>query len=90
MFYEKVNVICPVFYSVDGAWTVWDASGPCSVTCDKGTQVRIRSCMEPVHGGSPCEGSNSTVRGCNDALCPGKSPSVLTIISNLADIVCVH
>ncbi|KFM73053.1 Hemicentin-1, partial [Stegodyphus mimosarum] len=47
---------CPV----DGRWSMWLDWQPCSVSCGKGAQIRIRECKnpEPLHGGQPCIGES--------------------------------
>ncbi|XP_042661906.1 hemicentin-1 isoform X1 [Tyto alba] len=59
---------CPV----DGEWSSWLPWGPCSETCGKGTQVRLRLCNNPPpsHAGSYCEGSDAQMQVCNKRRCP--------------------
>uniref|UniRef100_A0A8B9ER49 Hemicentin-1 n=1 Tax=Anser cygnoides TaxID=8845 RepID=A0A8B9ER49_ANSCY len=62
---------CAVF-AVDGEWSSWLPWGPCSETCGKGTQTRLRLCNNPPpsHDGSYCEGSDAQMQVCNKKRCP--------------------
>ncbi|XP_063154493.1 hemicentin-1 [Candoia aspera] len=59
---------CPV----NGAWSSWLSWGPCSKTCGKGTQNRIRLCNNPPPSfdGSHCDGPDVQMQVCNDRDCP--------------------
>ncbi|XP_067391212.1 hemicentin-1 isoform X2 [Emydura macquarii macquarii] len=59
---------CPV----EGAWGSWLPWGPCSDTCGKGTQTRLRLCNSPPPSldGSYCEGSDTQMQVCNKRHCP--------------------
>ncbi|XP_062437683.1 hemicentin-1 [Rhea pennata] len=59
---------CPV----DGEWSSWLPWGPCSETCGKGSQTRLRLCNNPPpsNGGSRCEGSDAQVQVCDKRRCP--------------------
>ncbi|XP_067156720.1 hemicentin-1 [Apteryx mantelli] len=59
---------CPV----DGEWSSWLPWGPCSETCGKGTQSRLRLCNNPPpsNDGSRCEGSDMQTQVCNKRRCP--------------------
>ncbi|XP_068096243.1 hemicentin-1 isoform X2 [Hyperolius riggenbachi] len=59
---------CPV----DGKWSAWKPWGPCSKTCGKGTQKRIRLCNNPLPSfdGSLCKGEDTQTQMCNDRHCP--------------------
>nr|XP_039262711.1 uncharacterized protein LOC120338817 isoform X2 [Styela clava] len=48
---------CPI----DGSWGEWSTWGPCSVSCEKGVQLRMRLCNnpKPAFGGKDCEGSKT-------------------------------
>ncbi|XP_015748427.1 PREDICTED: uncharacterized protein LOC107328204 [Acropora digitifera] len=43
--------------AIDGGYTDWSSWGPCSVSCDTGTQRRSRTCTNPrpFAGGKTCE-----------------------------------
>uniref|UniRef100_A0A8B9SME3 Hemicentin 1 n=1 Tax=Anas platyrhynchos TaxID=8839 RepID=A0A8B9SME3_ANAPL len=76
---SKVAVWFKQFYgyaafAVDGEWSSWLPWGPCSETCGKGTQTRLRLCNNPPpsHDGSYCEGSDAQMQVCNKKRCPGK------------------
>ncbi|KAM4642152.1 hemicentin-1 [Discoglossus pictus] len=62
------TALCPV----DGAWSPWQAWGPCSKSCGKGTQTRVRLCNNPPPSfdGSPCNGKDSQMQICSDKPCP--------------------
>ncbi|KAM6962610.1 cartilage intermediate layer protein 1 [Aplochiton taeniatus] len=52
-------------------WSQWGPWGSCSVTCDRGRQVRRRSCVrtsETVR----CEGRPLEIQKCGKSLCPPK------------------
>ncbi|XP_061539337.1 LOW QUALITY PROTEIN: hemicentin-1 [Phycodurus eques] len=59
---------CPVA----GGWGPWLPWSPCSETCGKGTQSRIRLCNNPppAFDGSPCEGTDTQTQVCKERLCP--------------------
>ncbi|NXX95340.1 HMCN1 protein, partial [Centropus bengalensis] len=59
---------CPV----DGEWSSWLPWGPCSETCGKGTQTRLRLCSNPPpsHAGAHCEGSDAQMQVCSKRRCP--------------------
>ncbi|OPJ77524.1 hemicentin-1 isoform B [Patagioenas fasciata monilis] len=59
---------CPVA----GEWSSWLPWGPCSETCGKGTQTRLRLCNNPppAHGGSHCQGADAQMQVCNKRRCP--------------------
>ncbi|XP_034265503.1 hemicentin-1 isoform X1 [Pantherophis guttatus] len=59
---------CPV----NGAWSSWLSWGPCSETCGKGTQNRIRLCNNPppLFDGSYCNGPDVQMQVCNERNCP--------------------
>uniref|UniRef100_A0A8B9ZBH1 Hemicentin 1 n=1 Tax=Anas platyrhynchos TaxID=8839 RepID=A0A8B9ZBH1_ANAPL len=74
---SKVAVWFKQFYgyaafAVDGEWSSWLPWGPCSETCGKGTQTRLRLCNNPPpsHDGSYCEGSDAQMQVCNKKRCP--------------------
>ncbi|NWQ77372.1 HMCN1 protein, partial [Columbina picui] len=59
---------CPVA----GEWSPWLPWGPCSETCGKGTQTRLRLCNNPppAHGGPHCPGADAQMQVCNKRRCP--------------------
>ncbi len=61
--------LCSV--SVNGYWQPWQAWQPCDVSCGGGSQFRVRVCVEPLHGGDTCPGSNRDTQSCNAHPCPG-------------------
>ncbi|XP_070371679.1 SCO-spondin isoform X2 [Equus asinus] len=60
---------CPVA----GAWAVWEAWGPCSVSCGGGHRSRRRSCVDPPpkNGGAPCPGASQERAPCGLQPCTG-------------------
>ncbi|KAM5147900.1 hemicentin-1 [Mantella aurantiaca] len=62
------NKPCPV----DGEWSFWQVWGPCSKTCGKGTQTRVRLCNNPPPSfdGIFCEGKDTQSQICNIRHCP--------------------
>ncbi|XP_069039515.1 hemicentin-1 isoform X2 [Lepisosteus oculatus] len=61
---------------VPGGFSTWLEWGPCSVTCGRGVQERIRLCNNPApaNGGRQCEGRSLDSRSCQAKLCPGAVP----------------
>ncbi|XP_018408468.1 PREDICTED: hemicentin-1 [Nanorana parkeri] len=59
---------CPV----NGEWSSWQVWGPCSKTCGKGTQTRVRLCNNPPSSfdGTFCEGQDTQSQICNIRHCP--------------------
>ncbi|XP_023810079.1 hemicentin-1 isoform X2 [Oryzias latipes] len=59
---------CPVA----GNWGSWLPWGPCSETCGRGMQSRIRLCNNPPpqFDGSQCEGTDTQSKMCLERLCP--------------------
>eukprot|EP00993_Chasmostoma_nieuportense_P000163 NODE_1149_length_1633_cov_462.223772_g1081_i0.p1 GENE.NODE_1149_length_1633_cov_462.223772_g1081_i0~~NODE_1149_length_1633_cov_462.223772_g1081_i0.p1 ORF type:complete len:498 (+),score=61.81 NODE_1149_length_1633_cov_462.223772_g1081_i0:56-1495(+) len=55
---------------IDGKWSSW-VTGPCSVTCGKGTKIKSRTCTEPApqNGGSDCSGASLLVKKCKLQKC---------------------
>lgn len=70
---EYESGICSSHCPVDGDWSVWRQWGSCSVTCEKGTRTRLRSCSNPTpaYGGDNCTGADSETENCTDPTpCP--------------------
>ncbi|XP_075038771.1 hemicentin-1 [Mixophyes fleayi] len=67
-----ITVCNPKPCPVHGAWSLWQAWGPCSKTCGKGTQTRTRLCNNPPPSfdGSHCEGQDTQTQICSDRHCP--------------------
>ena len=67
---------CPIH----GNYSTWSSFGPCSKSCDNGTQVRRRFCTSPSprFDGRDCSslGSNVDRRHCQTQRCPGNCDSV--------------
>ncbi|MBN3302329.1 HMCN1 protein, partial [Amia calva] len=59
---------CPVA----GNWGAWLPWSPCSETCGKGTQTRIRLCNNPPPSfdGPQCEGLDMQTQVCKERHCP--------------------
>ncbi|XP_035509461.1 hemicentin-1 [Morone saxatilis] len=59
---------CPVA----GNWGSWLPWSPCSETCGKGMQSRIRLCNNPppAFDGPQCEGSDTQTQVCKERPCP--------------------
>ena len=47
-------------------WSQWSEFGPCTVSCEGGTQVRGRECINGEAGDVGCDGSNLESQNCND------------------------
>ncbi|XP_060787017.1 hemicentin-1 isoform X2 [Neoarius graeffei] len=60
---------------VVGGYSHWQQWGPCSVTCGRGLQQRIRFCNNstPTNGGAACEGPDTESRQCQASFCLGES-----------------
>ncbi|XP_056117008.1 properdin-like [Rhinichthys klamathensis goyatoka] len=54
------------FCPIDGNWSPWSGTTPCSVTCGVGQQIQRRLCdsPKPTHGGRQCRGEEQ-----KDGLC---------------------
>ncbi|KAG5850585.1 hypothetical protein ANANG_G00084020 [Anguilla anguilla] len=59
---------CPVA----GNWGAWLPWSPCSESCGKGMQTRIRLCNNPPPSfdGPPCEGADTQTQVCQERHCP--------------------
>ncbi|XP_067408301.1 properdin [Emydura macquarii macquarii] len=60
---------CPV----DGSWSNWKPSSPCSVTCGVGRMTEKRLCNNPApqHGGKACPGLDTRSQFCSTKIpCP--------------------
>ncbi|KAI7799480.1 hemicentin-1 isoform X1 [Triplophysa rosa] len=59
---------CPVA----GNWGAWLPWSPCSETCGKGMQTRLRLCNNPPpsFNGPTCEGLDTQTQVCNERNCP--------------------
>lgn len=57
--------------TVDGGWSTWSGWSVCTKTCGNGTQIRTRSCNNPVrsNGGALCVGTASETQYCNTQTC---------------------
>ena len=51
---------------------MWSEFGPCSVTCENGTQTRNRTCMDSdCPDGTVCPGDDIEEQICVEECCPG-------------------
>ncbi|XP_048357571.1 adhesion G protein-coupled receptor B2 [Sphaerodactylus townsendi] len=57
---------CPV-HGLREEWSPWSL---CSMTCGRGSRIRMRHCVSPRHGRKACEGPEVQTKPCNIALCP--------------------
>lgn len=57
-----------------GNWGAWLPWSPCSETCGKGMQTRLRLCNNPPPSfeGPSCEGPDTQTQVCSERNCPGK------------------
>uniref|UniRef100_A0A3P8S7B0 Uncharacterized protein n=1 Tax=Amphiprion percula TaxID=161767 RepID=A0A3P8S7B0_AMPPE len=77
MTYVKVK-LAPVFHGssvvhfLAGNWGSWLPWSPCSETCGKGMQSRIRLCNNPppAFDGPQCEGTDTQTQVCKERPCP--------------------
>lgn len=68
--------------AVAGNWVSWLPWSPCSETCGKGTQSRIRLCNNPppAFDGPQCEGSDTQTQVCKERPCPGEDARIILSI----------
>ncbi|WAR31205.1 HMCN1-like protein, partial [Mya arenaria] len=64
----KEHVIYFNRMTVNGVWSAWGLWESCSVTCDGGMQMRMRSCTSP-DAGNHCPGKPSEHRVCSLQAC---------------------
>lgn len=59
---------CPIH----GGWAAWTSWSQCTVTCSRGSRLRLRTCTNPPphHGGQDCPGNFSELRYCDFGPCP--------------------
>ena len=56
----------------DCLWADWEAEAACSKACGGGAQTLTRRRARNASGnGLPCQGENTRLAHCNEALCPG-------------------
>ncbi|NXK97014.1 HMCN1 protein, partial [Formicarius rufipectus] len=62
----------PLTVQVHGGYSSWLEWRPCSVSCGRGLQQRVRQCNDPVpaNGGRGCRGPDTDVRVCHGEPCP--------------------
>jgi hypothetical protein len=62
---------------IDGGWSAWNATAPCSASCGGGQQLQTRSCTAPAPsgGGAPCTGDSTRSVACNQQPCDGAGSS---------------
>ncbi|XP_068740832.1 A disintegrin and metalloproteinase with thrombospondin motifs adt-1-like isoform X4 [Montipora capricornis] len=60
--------LCPV----NGGWSAWFVSKPCSLSCGGGTETLSRTCTNPApnHGGEVCQGDTRKEKVCASNPCP--------------------
>eukprot|EP00933_Yihiella_yeosuensis_P068717 TRINITY_DN7467_c0_g1_i1.p1 TRINITY_DN7467_c0_g1~~TRINITY_DN7467_c0_g1_i1.p1 ORF type:complete len:318 (+),score=44.30 TRINITY_DN7467_c0_g1_i1:483-1436(+) len=72
---EKGISLC----KVDCVWEDWLPWGPCSATCEQGTQTRTRSrWVEAQQGGNDCSGPSKEVKQCLMPACPTTTTAPIT------------
>ena len=76
---------------VDGRWGPWQKWGPCSATCNDGTQTRVRYCDSPTPQGTglPCSGDDTSARACVVGVC-GQPSKVLSLDRGCNLIINLH
>ena len=87
-----LNCILTTNFIIDleNRWTTWSAWSQCSVTCNGGTQTRVRICEDNVNAiVDSCIGSPNQTRVCNEWYCPGICliVTIITYFVNLYKIV---
>lgn len=70
-FWMTLQMKCFILL-VDGAWTSWSYSSPCSVTCGNGAKDQVRYCANPAPqaGGEDCTGPKQQIVSCLIGKCP--------------------
>lgn len=73
---QELSMKIKICGAIDGGYTDWSSWGPCSVSCDKGTQRRSRTCTNPppFAGGKTCVertlGPAEETQECETRKCP--------------------
>ena len=77
LFLPKDSEFISLLFSllVDGGFTDWSEWTSCSQTCGTGSQIRFRTCSNPIpqHGGMDCDGTMTEVQSCKLSDCPSLS-----------------
>uniref|UniRef100_A0A3B5LKZ5 Hemicentin 1 n=1 Tax=Xiphophorus couchianus TaxID=32473 RepID=A0A3B5LKZ5_9TELE len=65
-------IMCSIRPCPTGNWGSWLSWSPCSETCGKGVQSRIRLCNNPppAFDGPQCEGTDTQSQVCKEKPCP--------------------
>lgn len=55
-----------VLFLANGGWSAWGQWSECSVTCGRGSQRRMRACVNPapLNGGAVCQGESQQKAVC--------------------------
>ena len=69
-----IQKLIPKFYNlvpIQGGWTSWINTSPCSSVCADGTNTRERSCTKPTpaYGGEECIGDFRDIVQCGSNSC---------------------
>ena len=57
-------------YNITATWGDWSSWQDCSTTCDSGTQIRVKECLDPKSTGISCDGKQpSENKYCSDGQC---------------------
>lgn len=90
MHFATYGLLAPV----DGHWNRWGSWGACSVSCNTGTQTRVRECTDPApkNGGKACPESATGTQNCIMRSCSlGESSlasALLSLQHFLQDLPC--
>ena len=76
-----------MLFLVDCIWSDWSNWGECDKTCERGTQMRVRTSPDPLFGGENCTGDSQETRDCNTFDCAGTY--TFTIIIPFSEDACV-
>lgn len=65
--FVQLFILLLFWFTVDGHWGSWSPWSSCSVTCEKGVQLRNRSCDHPapMYNGTNCTGTDQESKPCD-------------------------
>lgn len=83
-----IDYMFTLVHVVAGNWGSWLPWSPCSETCGKGMQSRVRLCNNPppAFDGLQCEGSDTQTQVCKERPCPGENSRTVFKSESLREI----